>query len=512
MGETFSKNRIIKNSATLYVRMMFTMVLNLLTTRFVLAALGVEDMGVYGVVGSIVSMFTVFVSGLLSAAQRFITYELGKSDGDVRKVFNTSVNLILLLSLVLFLVMEAGGWLMVEHGLNIPASRVTAAHCVLQFSILTCILNLNTTVYSALIIAHERMTAWAVISIIQVVFTCSAAYSLTYFAEGGRLVWYAAFTLAVQVAIQVLYMGYCKHNFPETKYQRHINKPLVREMARFAGASTFSGVLQMVIAQGLTLIVNWTYGVAMNAVYNIGGQVRNAVLSFGQNIYRSIAPQITKTYAAGEYDRHCKLVYSGSKLGVYMTMLIFIPFCLRSHYILQLWLGQVPPYTSVFTVGLVFQSLLYSGFEPFRTAVLATGRVGRFFVYSELVHTFVLPLAYIVGRLYDNPTAMVIVIVIMEFVYCGFMAWLGTRVSKINIRAILFNVALPVSLVLAVSFSVSYILSRFIPQNAWGLVVVILSSCLVTAATVYAIGLSSSERNMVKKSIRAISNRLALHT
>ena len=192
MSETFSKNRIIKNSATLYVRMMFTMVLNLLTTRFVLAALGVEDMGVYGVVGSIVSMFTVFVSGLLSAAQRFITYELGKPDGDVSKVFNTSVNLILLLSLALLVVMEIGGWLMVEYGLNIPDNRVVAAHWVLQFSILTCILNLNTTVYSALIIAHERMTAWAVISIIQVVFTCGVAYSLTQFAENDRLVLYAA--------------------------------------------------------------------------------------------------------------------------------------------------------------------------------------------------------------------------------------------------------------------------------------------------------------------------------
>lgn len=502
MSETFSRKRIIKNSATLYVRMMFTMVLNLLTTRFVLAALGVEDMGVYGVVGSIVSMFTVFVSGLLSAAQRFITYELGKPDGDVSKVFNTSVNLILLLSLALLVVMEIGGWLMVEYGLNIPDERVTAAHWVLQFSILTCILNLNNTVYSALIIAYERMTIWAMISIIQVVFTCTAAYSLSWLAEDSRLVWYAVFAFIVQIVIQTLYMGYCKTHFAETKYQRHIDKPLVHEMAKFAGASTFSGVLQMVISQGLTLIVNWTYGVAMNAVYNIGGQVRNAVLSFGQNIYRSVAPQITKTYAVGEYDRHCKLVYSGSKMGVYMTMLIFIPFCLRSHYIMELWLGTVPPYTSVFTVGLVFQSLLYSGFEPFRTAVLATGRVGRFFVYSELVHMLVLPLAYIVGRLYDNPTAMVIVIVLMEFVYCAFMVWLGTRVSKISVRGLLFNVALPVTLVLLISFSVCFFISQFIAENALGLITTILLCCLITGVSAYLLGISATERKMANNILK----------
>lgn len=508
MSETFSKNRIIKNAATLYVRMMFTMVLNLLTTRFVLAALGVEDMGVYGVVGSIVSMFTVFVSGLLSAAQRFITYELGKPEGDVRKVFNTSTNLILLLSLALFPVMEVCGWLMVEYGLNIPDGRVSTAHWVLQFSILTCILNLNTTVYNALLIAHERMTAWAVISIVQVVFSCGAAYSLTQFTESERLVWYAALGFAVQIVIQALYMGYCKHHFPETKYQRHIDKLLVREMARFAGASTFSGVLQMVIAQCLTLIVNWTYGVAVNAVYNIGMQVKNAVLSFGLNVQKSVSPQITKTYAAGEYDRHCELVYTGSKLGIYMTMFIFIPFCLRSHYILELWLGQVPPYTSAFTVGFMFQSLLYAGFEPFRTAVLVTGHVGRFFVYSELIHMLVLPLAYLAGIWSDNPTIMVVVVVAMEFVYCGAMVWLGTRVSKISIRAMLLNVALPVVLVLVISFIVCLIMSRYITQNLLGLVSVVVICCIVTSIAVYAVGLSKQERSMIMNVSQVCINKL----
>lgn len=508
MSETFSKNRIIKNSATLYVRMMFTMVLNLLTTRFVLAALGVEDMGVYGVVGSVVGIFTVFVSGLLSAAQRFITYELGKPNGDVCKVFNTSVNLILLLSLGSLIVMEIGGWLMVEYGLNIPKGRVTAAHYVLQFSILTCILNLNTTVYNALIVAHERMSAWAIISIIQVLFNCGAAYSLAYFAESKRLVWYAAFAFIVQVVVQILYMGYCKQQFPESRYQRHIDKPLVREMAKFAGASTFSGVLQMIIAQGLVLIVNWTYGVAVNAVYNIGMQVKNAVLSFGLNVQRSVSPQITKTYAAGDYERHRKLVYTGSKLGIYMTMLIFIPFCLRSHYILKLWLGQVPPYTSAFTVGFVFQSLLYAGFEPFRTAVLAIGRVGRFFIYSELVHLLVLPLAYCIGHSYDNPLAMVISIVFMEFVYCGAMVWFGTRVSKIRVRPMLGKVVAPVAAVLVLSFAINCFLSQFIPQGIGGLIVVILISCVITATIVYHIGLTISERTMVNNVAKACVNKI----
>lgn len=312
----------------------------------------------------------------------------------------------------------------------------------------------------------------------------------------------------MQVVVQILYMGYCKQQFPESRYQRHIDKPLVREMAKFAGASTFSGVLQMIIAQGLVLIVNWTYGVAVNAVYNIGMQVKNAVLSFGLNVQKSVSPQITKTYAAGEYDRHCKLVYTGSKLGIYMTMLIFIPFCLRSHYILELWLGIVPNYTSAFTVGFVFQSLLYAGFEPFRTAVLATGRVGRFFIYSELVHLLVLPLAYFIGHIYDNPTAMVIAIVFMEFVYCGAMVWFGTRVSKIRVRPMLGKVVAPVAAVLVLSFAINCFLSQFIPQGIGGLIIVFLISCVITATIVYYIGLTMSERTMVNNVTKECINKI----
>lgn len=460
--------------------MLFTMVLNLLTTRFVLAALGVEDMGVYGVVGSIVSMFTVFVSGLLSATQRFITFELGKPNGDVSKVFNTSINLILLLSVGLFIIMEFGGMLMVEYGLNIPQQRIMAAHWVLQFSILTCILSLNTTVYNALVIAHERMGAWAAISIVQVVFNCFAAYSLGHFAEINRLIIYAIFTFFIQLVVQVLYVFYCRVKFSNIKYKRHIDKRLVREMAKFAGASSASGILQMVISQGLVLVINWTYGVAVNAVYNIGLQVKNAVLSFGLNINKAVQPQITKTYASGEFERHEKLVYSGSKMGAYMIMFILFPFCFHSHIIMKLWLGNVPPYASEFAVAFVFQSLLYASFEPFRAAVLATGNVGKFFIYSEIIHLVVLPLAYWTGTVNDTPVTLVIVIVVWEFVYCASMVWLGSRVSKIKVKGLLKIVLFPCFVVGTISLLVYYVLKNLMGENILSFVIqtVIGSFCL----------------------------------
>ena len=168
MSDNFNKKRLIKNSTTLYIRMMFTMVLNLLTTRFVLSNLGVEDMGVFSVVGSIVNMFAIFISGLLSAAQRFITFEMGKKDGNIALVFSTCSNIILAVSVLLFLLLEIGGLWMLNCNVNLPEQSKNAAKWVLQFSIFTCLLNLNSTCYNAILIAHEKMNIWAFISTLQV--------------------------------------------------------------------------------------------------------------------------------------------------------------------------------------------------------------------------------------------------------------------------------------------------------------------------------------------------------
>lgn len=508
MDGIFNKKRLIKNSATLYVRMMFTMALNLLATRFTLAALGVDDMGVYGVVGSIVGMFTFLVSGLLSAMQRFVTFELGKSNGDIGRVFSTSVNLILLMSFGLLLVLEVGGNLMLAYSVRIPEVSVEAARWVLQFSIFTCMLNICSTPYSALLVAHERMDAWAVISVVQVALNCAAAYSLTQFANSQRLFLYALFMLSIQLLVQALYIAYAKRNFPETRHCWRIDRTLTREMARFAGANMVGSILQMIHSQGIILIINWTFGVAVNAVFNIGMQVKNSVLSFGMNIFKSISPQITKTYAAGEMEAHKKLVYGGSKVGVFMILFIFIPFVVRSHYIMHLWLGNVPYYASMFAVALIFQSLLYAGFEPFKTAVLATGHVGHFFIFSEVFHLFVLPLGYVGARYTTTPLLFVIIVVIWEVLYCAYMVYLGTRVSELSVRELWSCVCIPCVVTAVPAFILVFALARLMPQTFLGLVCVCLLSSIVLIGCIYVFGLNRHEHELLKHAYAVLMKRI----
>ena len=212
MSENFSKERILKNSLLLYVRMLFTMWLNLYATRLTLANLGIEDMGVYGVIGSIVSLFTVFTGGITSAVQRFITFELGLENGQPNKVFCSSLNVIFMLSGIMLVLLEVGGLWMLEYKVNIPEASRDASFWVFQLSVLTCIVNTISIPYNALIIAHEKMDAFAIISIAQVVLNFLAAYCLSLFAD-YRLLIYAILLASVSVFIRLLYQIYVHRKF-----------------------------------------------------------------------------------------------------------------------------------------------------------------------------------------------------------------------------------------------------------------------------------------------------------
>jgi O-antigen/teichoic acid export membrane protein len=207
MSDNFNKNRIIKNSLLLYVRMLFTMWINLYATRLVLQNLGVEDMGVYGVVGSIVSIFSVFTGGITGAVQRFITFEAGLKEGNVNKVFCSSLNVIFILAGILLVVLESAGLWFFYNKINIPEASREAAFWVFQFSILTCLINLLSIPYNALIIAHEKMNAFAGISIIQVILNCASAYLISFF--DSRLLLYALFMAIASLFVQATYFIYC---------------------------------------------------------------------------------------------------------------------------------------------------------------------------------------------------------------------------------------------------------------------------------------------------------------
>lgn len=506
MSENFSKERILKNSLLLYVRMLFTMWLNLYATRLTLANLGIEEMGVYGVIGSIVSLFTVFTAGITSAVQRFITFELGLKDGQPNKVFCSSLNVIFMLSALMLVLLEVCGLWMLDNKINIPEASRDAAFWAFQFSVLTCIVNTISIPYNALIIAHEKMDAFAIISIVQVVLNFLAAYCLSLFAD-NRLLIYAALLATASIFVRLLYQIYCHRKFSEAEYHWDIDWGTIKQIGKFTGITTVSGGLQIVAAQGIVFVINLTFGVALNAVYSIALQLKNAVLSFSLNILKAIAPQITKTYANNEMDTYKKLVYCGSKLEVFFILFIMIPFLFRTEYIMKLWLGEVPQFAVVFVQCAVFLSLTYAVFEPIRTAVYATNRIKQFLLIPDTLYLLVLPIGYMVGKITGNPSLFILSTVAFEIIICGVRIIYASQVTSFRKRELVMNILFPCILVGVLDAVVCYGLSILFSENILELIALVLINVLCLLGIIYMVGLSSKERHQIKLQVcKYISN------
>lgn len=499
MANDFSKNRIVKNTIFLYIRMLFTMWLNLYTTRLILKNLGVEDMGVYGVVGSITSLFTVLVSGITNTIQRFVTFELGRKNGNVNDVFCTSLNLLFIISFILIILLEVGGVWILNNKINIPETSQDAAFWVFQLSVLTCVVGVISIPYNALVIAHEKMNTFAYISILQVVLTCGTAYSLSLFQQNDRLLIYALFMAIISILIRVVYQIYCHSKFKESQYHWGVNKSLLKEIGKYAGVSTSSSVLYIISNQGIALIINWIFGVSINAVYNIAIQFKNMVISFSFNMMRAIAPQITKTYASGELELHKKIVYSSSKMGVFLIFIIMLPFLFRTQYIMELWLKDVPEYTVFFVQSIIFSCLIATALEPIKVSVLATNDIFQYLIIPDSFFLLALPVSYLLGHYTNSPNIMILVIVILDFIACLMRTFIGIKKTSLNMFEYIKSVILPCFYVGFFACICCYAFSILFKNDFWGLIKLLVCNTLSLMIIVYLMALNKTEKKLVKQ-------------
>lgn len=503
MSENFSKERIVKNSLLLYVRMLFTMWLNLYATRLTLANLGIEDMGVYGVIGSIVSLFTVFTGGITSAVQRFITFELGLKDGQPNKVFCSSLNVIFILSGLILVLLEVGGLWMLENKVNIPEASRAASFWVFQLSVLTCLVNLISIPYNALIIAHEKMNAFAVISIVQVVLNFLAAYSLSLF-ENNRLLIYSVLLAVIGIFIRLLYQVYCHRMFAEARYHFGINWDTIKQIGKFTGVTTVSGMIEVVTSQGLVFVINLVFGVAINAVYSIASQLKNSIWSFAMNVQRAIAPQITKTYANQEMNLYKKLIYSGSKLEIYLILLIIIPFLFRTHAIMALWLENVPEHMVTFAQSIVFVTLFHVAMGPMHEAVLATNNISKYLIIPNSFYLIAIPIGYVIGKYTNSPDLFIIITVIINIVSILIRLIYICKVTCLKIRSILEKIFLPSITIAGCSTLFCYLYTLFLGESFVDILTLVVLNGVSLLIVIPLVGLTKQERGPMLNLIRKI--------
>lgn len=359
----------------LYIRMLLTMAVSLYTSRIILNTLGVEDFGIYNVVGGFVTMFGFLNSAMASATQRFLSFEIGKKDfKQLGNVFSMSVNIHLLIAFIILILAETIGLWFLNTQLTIPPERLIAAKWVYQFSILALIVNMLSVPYNAAIIAHERMNIFAWVSIIEVSLKLLIVFMLQWFGF-DKLKLYAILVFSVSLFIRMIYGIYCSRNFKESRFRIYWDKQLFKTLASYAGWNLWGNIAAVIMGQGINVVLNIFFGPVVNAARGIAFQVRAAMNSFVQNFQMAMNPQIIKSYASGDHKYMHQLIFQGAKYSFFLLFMLSLPVLLETEYILKLWLKTVPEYTVIFTRLVLINILIDSISGPLMTAAQATGKI-----------------------------------------------------------------------------------------------------------------------------------------
>lgn len=507
MADQLGNNkRIAKNTLLLYIRTIFLMLITLYTSRVILEQLGVDDYGIYNVVGGVVAMFSVISSALSSSISRFITFELGK--GDIKRlttIFSTSVNIQLGLSAIILLIGETVGLWFINYKMNIPADRLVSANWVLQCSLLTFCINLISVPYNSCIIAHEKMSAFAYISILEAALKLLICYMLIV-SPIDKLIAYSLLMLFVAILIRFVYGLYSARNFEECKYRMCYEKDIVKEMTGFAGWSFFSNVAWIFNTQGVSVLINLFFGVALNAARGIASQVESAVMMFVRNFTTALNPQITKYYANGDKENMFLLMCRGTKFTYFLTLLMVLPLFLETEYVLQLWLKEVPTHTVIFVQLSIIGSIINNIGNTCYTACQATGNIKRYSIVVTTVGFLVFPLTWLGFKL-GLPVESTYIIYILVYICVSIACMLMTRwLLQFPLSMFLRKALFPIVWVTILSSIIPTLLSLRMESSFVRFIITCMVSVLSTCAAIYLTGLSKHEKRIIiDKMLKVVS-------
>lgn len=498
--------RLAKNTLLLYSRTIVVMFVTLYVSRLILNSLGVSDYGVYNAVGGIVGMFALVSSSLVAATQRFISYELGKHDGNPSYIFSLSLGIHIFIALSILILGETVGlWFLNSH-MNIPSERMVAANWVFQFSIIAFILQIVTIPYNAVVIAQEKMGIFALISIVEVVEKLLFALILL-IAFNDKLIFYAISMAIVPLSTFFIYLVYCRTKFSSNcRFQFVKNFKAYKQIGSFVGWNFIGSSATVLSKQGVNIILNIFCGVIVNAGRGIATQVDNAVNQFIGSFTTAIRPQITKTYAAHQYDECFRLINQGTKLIIYLTIMFVIPLCLRTDYILTLWLKTVPDYAIIFTQLSFLIIILDALSTPLYFLMLATGDIRNYQLVAGSLGLITFPLTWIGLKLGMDPTVAYYVLFLVDIFRWIIQLYFLNRIARFDIHHYLKDSMIPILVVSIICVVLSVVINNLFPQTFVGLLAFVITSTMILCITIYMLGLNKSEKaaisNIVMKKIR----------
>lgn len=506
-----NSGRIAKNTLALYGRSLLVLAVSLYTSRVVMNALGVEDYGLYNVVGGVISMLGFLNTTMQATFQRYYNVAMGEGkEQDVKLLFRTSLTVQLLLTLVVVVLSETVGLWFLSNKLVIPEGRMEAAQILYQVTIVSFVLAVFKGPFAALITAYERMSIYALFSIIETVLKLGIVFVVKV-ASVDKLILYSLLILLIHFVDFSLYIVFCVKKIPTTSIGFNWDKGYLKKMLSFSAWSTVGTLAYTMKSQGLNIVLNLFFGTVVNAARGVASQVLNAVNQFIHSFQTAFRPQLTKLYASGDYDATMQLYYSATKLSYYLVFTISLPILLETPYILHLWLGNaVPEYTAVFTRIILLTAFADVFANPTTAIAYATGKIKNFSIVVSVFNLMIVPVAWLFLKLGYGPASAMLVSLVFTILVQIIRLMVVANMTVLKMGDYLIHVVLPVTVYSMLCLSAPLALKLCLDKGWLRLLLVLVVSVVFSLGFAWLVGLNKEEKRFAVsklKTIKRVDNR-----
>ena len=490
-------NRIIINTAVTYMALLLRMVISLFSVRLVLQALGEEDYGVYVIVGGIVALLDILNSNMSNTSMRYLAYSLGsKKKDDIMVTFNSTILIHYLIGFLSIIVLEIGGWIMLEFIVNIPQEKIVDARIIYQFMVATTFISIIAVPYDAVINAHERIWVLSLFDILHSIITLGIAVFLLVY-QGNRLIMYGLCLFLLQVLMRILKVSFAKKEFTECqKIQRkYIDKGRIKGILSFTGWNLFGSIAGVGATQLRSIIINYFFGVRLNAAEGVARQVNKPLNMMVTSMTRAINPQIMKSEGGEDHNRMKFIVEIGAKYSSFLFALFGIPIFLEAPFIFHLWLKEVPEYAVAFCQITILCALAEKFTFQLVHAINAVGNIRGLQVSSSIANLIYLPVAFIFLKIGCSPVFIYYLSFISIILNATIRLYYGKKIAGIIPIQFVKQSIVPVLFPLFISFAFTLLLHFYIPSSFIRLFAVIIVFCVSFICLFWYIGMNYEERN-----------------
>lgn len=494
--------RIAKNTIMLYLRMILNMVVSIYTGRVVLQVLGVDDFGIYNIVGGIVVMFSFINNFLNVACERSISISIvGKDKNEPNKIFRTSLFIHLVITLLFAFVAETVGLWFVHEKLVIPEFRFEAAICLYHIYVFNSCLTILRVPFNAAIIAEEKMDFYAYTSIVESVLRLLVIYLLI-IVPLDKLISYALLHTFIVLFMLIWYYSYSKKHFYYCGVSIRYDTPCLKKLVTFSGWNLFGSIADLGYKQGTNIILNLFCGVALNAAMGLATTVRSTIFNFINNFQLASNPQIIKSYSLGDYDDYCTLLYRVSRFSYFLMLFLAVPAMINMDYVLTLWLKNFPAHTTPFVIlGLVY-CLIDCLHGPLWTSMMATGKIRNYQLVASSVLLLNVPLSYVALYLNYPPESLMIIQIAISVLTLAVRLIFSIKYAHLNFTLYWKDVIVPVVIVTIVSVPLPCYISSFFGQTCARLLISGAVSLICTGCSVFLLGMKPSERHRLNQFVK----------